>query len=89
MIETRIGKYLVVRLLPAAPGRKTSQWTVHSKGGATLGRVEWYGAWRQYVFAPAGSTVFNKGCLADIGEFLGERNFLHGYLALYVTKPSR
>lgn len=35
-----------------------------------IGRVQWYGAWRQYCFFPAPNTAFSAGCLADIESFL-------------------
>ena len=34
--------------------------------GFALGKIQWWGAWRQYVFAPAYDTVFNVGCMDDI-----------------------
>lgn len=36
------------------------------RDGALLGRIRWYGAWRQYVFAPEPDCVFNVGCLKTI-----------------------
>lgn len=36
----------------------------------TLGVVKWYGAWRQYCYFPEPGTVFSKGCLNDISDFL-------------------
>ena len=38
--------------------------------GYSLGRISWYGAWRQYTFSPAFETIWNKDCLKDIEEFL-------------------
>lgn len=55
------------------PGRKTCKWRVESKSsGDILGRIAWWGAWRQFVFAPHIDTVFNKGCLNDISAFLND-----------------
>lgn len=52
-------------------GKKTRRWRVESKSsGDVLGRIGWWGAWRQFVFAPHVDTVFNKGCLVDITAFL-------------------
>jgi hypothetical protein len=38
--------------------------------GYSLGRISWYGPWRQYTFSPAFKTVWNKDCLNDISTFL-------------------
>lgn len=35
-----------------------------------LGRISWYGAWRQYIFSPAFETYWNKDCLNEIQLFL-------------------
>ncbi len=35
-----------------------------------LGIVKWYSSWRQYCFFPSKDTIFNKGCLEDIVDFL-------------------
>lgn len=53
---------------------KTKVWAVNSRNhGDRLGQVHWFGRWRQYVFAPATGCVFNVGCMADIGAFIGEQ----------------
>lgn len=36
------------------------------RSGDLLGTIKWYGPWRQYVFAPEPSCVFNLGCLITI-----------------------
>jgi|GEM_PF-1172267 len=38
----------------------------------TLGELKWYPAWRQYCFFPMRDTVFNRDCLDDISDFIGE-----------------
>jgi hypothetical protein len=38
------------------------------RDGALLGVIKWYGAWRQYVFAPEPGCVFNVGCLRTIND---------------------
>ena len=49
----------------------TERWGVYSKRhGDRLGRISWYGAWRQYTFRPASLTIWNRGCLADLIEFI-------------------
>jgi len=53
------------------PGKKTKIWEIASKSnGGLLGRIKWYGAWRQYCFFPEPDTIFNIGCLADIDAFI-------------------
>lgn len=50
---------------------KTKRFEVISiKHGYSLGRISWYGAWRQYIFSPASETVWNRECLKDIQDFL-------------------
>ncbi|MFA5048544.1 MAG: hypothetical protein WC516_05985 [Patescibacteria group bacterium] len=50
---------------------KTKRFEVMSvKHGYSLGRISWYGSWRQYVFSPAFETIWNKDCLKDIQDFL-------------------
>jgi hypothetical protein len=42
------------------------------RSGEELGKVRWYGAWRQYCFYPASLTIFNITCMARISdEMLG------------------
>lgn len=36
------------------------------RDGTLLGVIRWFGAWRQYVFAPEPNCVFNVGCLTTI-----------------------
>ncbi len=57
------------------PNKKTSVWyCLNTKSNYDLGLVRWYGAWRQYTFEPSETTVFNKGCLDDISDFLDQLN---------------
>lgn len=50
---------------------KTGRWFCkNKKSEAILGTVSWSGAWRQYCFYPFQNTVFSKGCLHDIQDFL-------------------
>lgn len=58
--------YLEFRQVPDSR-RKTKVLDVHStRSGIKLGRIAWYGAWRQYVFYPEPATLFNRGCLDTI-----------------------
>ena len=50
---------------------KTKKWhCCNKKSTEILGLVKWSGNWRQYCFYPFQSTVFSKGCLADIIDFI-------------------
>ena len=50
--------------------RKTRDYTIRSKRGDILGRVEFHSAWRQHVLRPAPDTIWSAGCLTDIKTFL-------------------
>jgi hypothetical protein len=53
---------------------KTKRWDVHAvQGDIYLGEIRWYGGWRQYVFYPAISTLWNAECLLDVSQFIGEQ----------------
>lgn len=63
-------KYIVFVDVPAME-RKTFIWSCRNIGSDhEIGRVMWYGAWRQYCFFPADGCVFSAGCLADIQDFI-------------------
>ena len=49
---------------------KTWVYLVSSKKGVELGRVQWWGPWRQYTFQPHTDTIFSPGCLNDISVFI-------------------
>ena len=38
-----------------------------------LGFVKWYAPWRQYCFFPDKDTIYSRGCMREINEFI---NFL-------------
>lgn len=45
----------------------TQVWLViSSRHGNVLGRISWFGRWRQYAFHPEPDTVWNVACLADV-----------------------
>ena len=61
--------YLEFRLVDTKP--KTFVYSVNSKStGFRLGIIMWYGTWRQYCFFPEESTIFSKGCLEEINNFI-------------------
>ena len=49
---------------------KTKVFDVRTLGGSLLGVIKWHGPWRQYVFFPALSTLFNTDCLDTIIAFI-------------------
>ncbi len=56
-------------------GRKTPVIDVLSRSGSTLlGRIKWYGPWRQFAFYPNSEkeTIFNRECLNTINEVISE-----------------
>jgi hypothetical protein len=76
MPEPRWLRFLDVGLL----GRRTRAWTVVTKdSGEALGLVDWYGAWRCYVFTPTleVETVYEQRCLRDIADFVEARTKEH------------
>lgn len=49
---------------------KTQRWVVlNNRSGEPLGRITWYGSWRQYCFFPEPECVFNPSCLQQITDF--------------------
>jgi len=62
-------RYLTFKELPSSG--KTAIYLVNSTShGFTLGRISWFGRWRQYTFFPEPETVFNRECLNDISAFI-------------------
>jgi len=67
-------KWLEFKFLSTSFSGKTFTWNVVSKTkGNILGKVSWYGPWRQYAFFPVVSTIFNSGCLSDIQKFIDSK----------------
>ena len=64
-----MSKYLEFRQVPYKG--KTKRFEVISKSqGYAIAKIQWYSAWRQYVFSSAFETVWNRECLKDIENFL-------------------
>ena len=52
---------------------KTTIWYIFNKRSNNfLGEIKWYGPWRSYCFCPISHTVFNKGCMTDIIDFIDQ-----------------
>lgn len=53
-------------------GRKTKIIAVYSqRAGDLLGRISWFGRWRQYAFFPEAGTIWNPDCLRSVNERIG------------------
>lgn len=67
-------KYIRFISLGMSRSGKTEVWRMDSgKDGVQLGEIRWFGRWRQYCFFPTSETVFSKGCLGDIRDFIKGR----------------
>ena len=61
--------YIDFELIAEKP--KTSVFSIVSKRyGDELGIVKWYAPWRQYCFFPSEETIWNRGCLREVNEFI-------------------
>ena len=57
---------------------KTKRFAVHSKTGAWLGTVKWYGPWRKYCFFQNDQDcVFDPACLREIADFMADQTVVH------------
>lgn len=66
-------EYRYVRFIKVADKPRTTVWTCrNNRTGGELGRVRWYGPWRQYCYFPGAQAVYSGGCLKDICSFLAE-----------------
>lgn len=62
-------RYLMFVVVEHKP--KTEVYAVISKSdGSTLGRILWWAQWRQYVWEPTLKTVWSRGCLQQVYEFI-------------------
>lgn len=62
-------EYLEFKLIQKLP--KTAVYAVVSKSdGKILGRVYWHWAWRQYIFEAFNITIWSRGCLQQIQDFI-------------------
>ena len=58
--------------------RVTDIYDVYStRRGMKLGTIRWYGAWRQYTFAPWSETIYNPDCLREIADKCAELTKQH------------
>ena len=67
--------YKYIHFVEVEKKPKTSVWECrNNRSEDTLGRVKWYGPWRQYCFFPEpfAELVLNDGCMRDICHFMGQ-----------------
>ena len=57
---------------PTRPKRTTELWECRCLGGNILGKIEWKNTWRQYCFSPEDGTVFSRGCMEDLNDFISQ-----------------
>lgn len=58
-------------------GAKTRKYSLFSRAGRSLlGYVQWWPAWRKYVFFPLNS-VFDNRCLREIAKFCEDTTTTH------------
>jgi len=55
-------------------GTKSVYWVISKNRGGILGEIKWYYKWRQYCFYPSDGTLFNKGCMQEIINFMEKLN---------------
>ena len=64
-----LGKYMYAKVIDQKP--KSVVIGVYSQSSnVLLGKVKWYGPWRQYCFYPEPDTIFNTECLGEIATLL-------------------
>ena len=63
------GKYIDIWLTEKK--EKTLVYDILTKSSNIwLGQIRWYAKWRQYCFFPEKDTLFSRGCLCDISNFI-------------------
>jgi len=66
-------RYQHIHFIKVDQKPRTSVWTCrNNRTGGELGRIRWYGPWRQYCYFPVAQAVYSQGCLQDICSFLAE-----------------
>lgn len=52
---------------------KTSVFScINIRSGVSIGVVKWHAPWRQYCYFPRGWTVYSRGCMEDIIDFINK-----------------
>ena len=66
-----MSEYIVFEEIEQKPKTKVYG-VVNIKSRYRIGKIKWYGPWRQYCFFPDLDTVFNKDCMQYIIEFINK-----------------
>jgi len=62
-------KYVFFKKIASKP--KTDVYEIiEKKEESVLGIIKWYAPWRQYCFYPEGNTIWSKGCMQEVINFL-------------------
>lgn len=64
-----MSKYITFNLIESKPKTKVYS-IINIASDCSIGIIKWYGSWHQYCFFPNPDTVFSRGCLNDITEFI-------------------
>ena len=68
-MEPKRYKYITIAVIAKMP--KTFIWGIYNNSSEyKIGEIKWHGPWRQYCVFISSETVFSKGCLSDISDFL-------------------
>ena len=70
--ETKWLQFFIVDRKP-----KTIVINVVNTNNQFLGKIGWYGSWRQYVYESEDGIIYNNGCLQDIADVLTNLNKEH------------
>ena len=66
-------KYEYIDMEEVEKKAKTSVFAIFSNSSKEhIGTIKWYGPWRQYCFFPVDDTIWNKGCLTDVIDFINQ-----------------
>ena len=64
--------YKYITMIKTEDKPKTSVFEVYSKHEDLLGEIKFFAQWRQYCFFPEDDSVFSKGCMEDINDFISK-----------------
>ena len=68
-------KWLRFNIVDRKP--KTVVIYVHNTNNQFLGKIGWYGSWRQYVYESEDGIIYNDQCLKDIADVCTRLNDEH------------
>ncbi len=69
-------EYKYIKFVKMEDNPKTSVYVCYNKKSSIqIGIVKWYPYWRQYCFFPGSGTIFSKGCLEDVNDFISAISF--------------